>query len=103
MQLRSAGGAAATLAPSLTPPHGNGNPDVQKKVSPLGNPRLLAGELFPHWEETSALVVGGGAGGGAEGGGGEGRSGLVVVASLVTKAPNLGGKLDFGTWRNFSN
>lgn len=66
---------------------------MQKKISLLSNPQSLVGELFPHWEDTSALIMAASGGDVAVSGDGRScrRSCLVVVASLVAKAPNLGG------------
>jgi hypothetical protein len=69
--------------------------DVQKKISLLGKSSTIAGELFPHYSADHDLV--------ARGEGKRGRtgvvtregSGLVVVASMVSKIPNQGGEPHF--------
>ena len=69
--------------------------DVQKKISLLSNPSAILQELFPHSDCLAAIVASL-----SEEGGGQARgvhhqgtkSGLVVVASLLSKIPNLGGK-----------
>ena len=88
---------AAAVADSVA----SGDSDVQKKISMLSNPRSLSNELFPHWQDLSVLLTAAqGAGEGEEEGGGAGeqcrrRSGLIVVASLVSKVPNLGGRCGY--------
>lgn len=72
--------------------------DVQKKISLLSNPSALVGELFPHSAGVSSFL---GLVSGGESEATSRRSGLVLVASLVSKTPNLGGKLLdlYGGWR----
>ena len=76
--------------------------DVQKKISLLSNPSAIIGELFPHTttapdplEGCLGAVLNGAATYGGEGGAfqkrGRSQSKLVLVASLVSKMPNLGG------------
>ena len=78
--------------------------DVQKKISLLNNPSAVIGELFPHTATAAAPLGGycatssaamsqcsGGSGNADTIPGGRRQSKLVLVASLVSKTPNLGG------------
>ena len=56
--------------------------DVQKKISLLSNSSAIAGELFPHYVSDTVQPSMPPRSG----------SGLVVVASLVSKIPNQGGE-----------
>lgn len=81
-----------------------GGEDVQKKFTMLSNPLAVAKELFPHSSEEHPFIssLSNPLMSGDEGRGEDVRrsgtavqrgSGLVLVASLVTKVPNLGGKI----------
>lgn len=81
--------------PDATPPVAT--EDVQKKISLLSNSSAIAGELFPRYAADNRTLPSsaGGRGEEKEGAGASmprNGSGLVVVASLVSKIPNQGGK-----------
>ena len=71
--------------------------DVQKKITPWTNPGSVAAELFP----GSTILSNGAPRLSSQSRNREGeRSGLVLVASLLNKIPNLGGKerMDVCQW-----
>ena len=55
-----------------------GNKDVQKKITPWSNSQEILCELFPEVCSVEKKCNGG--------------DGLILVASLLQKPPNLGGK-----------
>ena len=69
-----------------------GSSDVQKKITLLSNPSTILQKLFPHSDHVASLVTD------LNEDGNERRekkkSGLVIVASLLSKVPNLGGNLN---------
>ena len=72
---------------------------MQKKISLLSNTQAVVKELFPHSVDYSTPNSGGtqpgGKGGDYDSGSSESQmstSGLIVVASLVSKTPNQGGE-----------
>lgn len=80
-------------AVTLTSAQPHGAEDVQKKISLLSHSSTIAGELFPHYDVDSSAPTADSTGG--KGGGGSvprNGSGLVVVASMVSKVPNQGGE-----------
>ena len=68
----------------LSPPYVTST-DIQKKIVPWTNPAAVVNELFPDCLSVSGLANGNSVGEGGH------KGGLVLVAALLSKAPNIGG------------
>lgn len=81
----------------------NSDGDVQKKISLLNNPQAIVGELFRHLADPSSTgpLLGDDRSEFSSDGTARSKSGLVLVASLVSKVPNLGGKFASNLVRRF--
>lgn len=77
MQLGSKNGST-----SESESHLSSNTDIQKKITPWSNPRTVVKELFP--DSSTNLLM---AGTQEE----SSSNGLVLVTSLLSKIPNIGG------------
>lgn len=84
MQFTTSGGGSDEALPAIAAATAVATGDVQKKISLLSNNSAIAGELFPHYVSEHAQPSMPRSG-----------SGLVVLASLVSKIPNQGGTWEF--------
>lgn len=97
LQLKSSP-STVTAEPKLTsdcphppaPPKSFQEGDVQKKITPWTNPGSVAVELFPG--SSSTILTGVQHPSSLTGVGSGERGGMVLVASLLNKIPNLGGE-----------
>ena len=76
--------------------------DVQKKITPWTNPGSVAAELFPGSAATKALSSAQQlhpSSPSSDGSVTREKGGLILVASLLNKIPNLGGEGAHAQWR----
>ncbi len=72
-----------TKHPSELQPSSTSSSDIQKKITPWSNPTTVVNELFP--DSLFGLSAAGQQNKGD-------ISGLILVTSLLSKVPNIGGK-----------